>query len=141
MLVASKTDGEDQSPRRINPVLMVSDRHVSTQVTMNKEQVLGAVMTVEQWSHSQVPNMSYTANKRLHFVRSLQRCQLIERLLPLCNSLQLDMLWTVLQPSLHRDYFYAVQSRYPNYRFRQISTPSSRTHEKRVGDLVVLSSE
>jgi hypothetical protein len=36
------------------------------------------------------------------------------------------MLWTVLQPSLHRDYFYAVKSRYPNYHFKRISTPSSR---------------
>lgn len=36
------------------------------------------------------------------------------------------MLWTVLQPSLHRDYFYTVKSRYPDYQFKRISTPNSR---------------
>ncbi|CAF1636120.1 unnamed protein product [Adineta ricciae] len=75
---------------------------------MKKQQIAGVITTVERWTHQ-------------------QRCQFIERLLPLCNTYQLDMLWTVLQPSLHRDYFYAVKFRYPDYHFKQISTPSSRT--------------
>ncbi len=66
-----------------------------------------------------------TSNIKLHS-SFFQRCRFIERLLPLCSSIQLDTLWTVLQPSLHRDYFYAVKSRYPNYHFKRISTPDSR---------------
>ncbi|CAF3765548.1 unnamed protein product [Rotaria sp. Silwood1] len=91
----------------INPTLITNDRYSSNKITRNKEQVIGAVIIAEQWNHA-------------------QRCQLIERLLPLCSTGQIDMLWTVLQPSLHRDYFYAVKSRYPNYHFKRISTPDSR---------------
>ncbi|UJR31373.1 hypothetical protein I4U23_018867 [Adineta vaga] len=77
-------------------------------ISLNKQQMIGAVTTIEQWNHS-------------------QRCRFIERLLPLCSTYQLDMLWTVLQVSLHRDYFYTVKSHYPEYHFKRISTPSSRT--------------
>ncbi|CAF0823292.1 unnamed protein product [Adineta steineri] len=86
---------------------MNDNKYISNKVSMNKEQVFRAIVTVEQWNHT-------------------QRCGFIERLLPICNSYQLDMLWTVLQPSLHRDYYYAVKSRFPNYHFKQISTPNSR---------------
>ncbi len=67
-----------------------------------------------------------SSEEKLKTLFLFQRCRFIERLLPLCSSAQLDMLWTVLQPSLHREYFYAVQSRYPNYHFKRISTPDSR---------------
>ncbi|CAF4629169.1 unnamed protein product [Rotaria socialis] len=92
----------------INPVLITNDRYSSNKIAWNKEQVIAAVMIAEQWNHG-------------------QRCRLIERLLPSCTPAQLDMLGTVLQPSLHRDYFYAVKSRYPNYHFKRISTPESRS--------------
>jgi hypothetical protein len=38
----------------INPTLVTNDRYSSNQVARNKEQVIGAAMTVEQWTHTQV---------------------------------------------------------------------------------------
>jgi hypothetical protein len=38
----------------INPTLVKNDRFSSNKITMNKEQVIGGAMTVEQWSHPQV---------------------------------------------------------------------------------------
>ncbi|CAF0731147.1 unnamed protein product [Didymodactylos carnosus] len=55
-----------------------------------------------------------------------ERCQFIERLLPSCSVAQIDFLWSVLQQTLHRDYYYSVMNNYPNYHFKRISTPVSR---------------
>jgi hypothetical protein len=108
----------------INPILVANDRYSSNKITRNKEQIIGAAMTVEQWSHAQVCKSHSLIKQRVCLL--FQRCRFIEKLVPLCSSVQLDMLWTVLQPCLHRDYFYTVQSRYPNYHFKRISTPDSR---------------
>jgi hypothetical protein len=109
----------------INPILVKNDRYSSSIIAKNKEQVIGATMIVEQWTHTQVGFIEGVMAIEGFFLL-FQRCQFIEKLVPFCSSIQLDMLWTVLQPALHRDYFYAVKSRYPNYQFKRISTPDSR---------------
>ncbi len=38
----------------INSTLVTNDRYSLNKIARNKEQVIGAVMTVEQWTHSQV---------------------------------------------------------------------------------------
>lgn len=38
----------------INPTLVTNDRYSSTKIAKNKEQVIGATMIVEQWTHTQV---------------------------------------------------------------------------------------
>jgi hypothetical protein len=38
----------------INPTLITDDRYSLKQIARNKEQVIGAAMTVEQWNHTQV---------------------------------------------------------------------------------------
>ncbi len=38
----------------INSTLVTNDRYSSKKIARNKEQVIGAAMTVEQWTHTQV---------------------------------------------------------------------------------------
>lgn len=38
----------------INPTLIKNDRYSSNRIARNKEQVIGATMIVEQWTHTQV---------------------------------------------------------------------------------------
>lgn len=38
----------------LNPTLIKHDRFSSNRLARNKEQVIGAVMIVEHWNHSQV---------------------------------------------------------------------------------------
>ena len=38
----------------INPILVTTDRRSSSKITRNKEQVIGAVMMAEKWTHTQV---------------------------------------------------------------------------------------
>jgi hypothetical protein len=40
----------------INPILIKNDRYSSSKIARNKEQVIGATMIVEQWTHTQVCN-------------------------------------------------------------------------------------
>jgi hypothetical protein len=40
--------------KTINPAFVTNDRCSSNKIAMNKEQVSGAVLTVEQWNHTQV---------------------------------------------------------------------------------------
>ncbi len=38
----------------INPTFVANDRYSLNKIARNKEQVIGATMTVEKWNHSQV---------------------------------------------------------------------------------------
>jgi hypothetical protein len=40
--------------KMINSTLITNDRYSSKKIARNKEQVIGAAMTVEQWTHTQV---------------------------------------------------------------------------------------
>jgi len=54
MIVENILDQENSSITMINPKLFTTDRHSSSRIARNKEQVIAAVMTVEQWNHTQV---------------------------------------------------------------------------------------
>jgi len=45
---------DQQKMMMINPTLVTNDRYSLNKVARNKEQVIGAAMTVEQWVHTQV---------------------------------------------------------------------------------------
>lgn len=55
-----------------------------------------------------------------------QRCELIEKLLLHMDYEQYRLLWTVIQPTLHRDFMYSAQAAFPKSNFQPISTHSSR---------------
>jgi hypothetical protein len=40
--------------KTMNPTFITNDRYSLNKIAMNKEQVIGAVLTVEQWNHTQV---------------------------------------------------------------------------------------
>ncbi|XP_070188911.1 beta-TrCP-like [Littorina saxatilis] len=54
------------------------------------------------------------------------RCALLEALLRRSNYTQFQFLFTVMQPSLHRDFMYTAHSRFPDIEFKPISTHISR---------------
>lgn len=56
----------------------------------------------------------------------LQRCSVLEALLRQSNYTQFQFLYTVMQPSLHRDFKYTANSRFPDIEFKPISTHISR---------------
>jgi len=55
-----------------------------------------------------------------------QRCELIEKLLLHMDYEQYRFLWTVMQPSLHRDFMYSAQLAHPETQFQPLSTHASR---------------
>lgn len=55
-----------------------------------------------------------------------QRCELIEQLLLHMDYEQYRFLWTVMQPSLHRDFMYSAQILHPAVNFQPLSTHTSR---------------
>ena len=55
-----------------------------------------------------------------------QRCALLEALLRRSNYTQFQFLFTVMQPSLHRDFMYTAHTRFPDIEFKPISTHISR---------------
>lgn len=55
-----------------------------------------------------------------------QRCELIEKLLLHMGYEEYRFLWTVMQPSLHRDFMYSAQLAHPHANFQPLSTHTSR---------------
>jgi hypothetical protein len=62
-----------------------------------------------------------------------QRCELIEKLLLHMDYDQYRFLWTVMQPSLHRDFMYSAQANHPKASFQPISTHSTRKLREYIG--------
>ena len=62
-----------------------------------------------------------------------QRCELIEKLLLHMDYEQYRFLWTVMQPSLHRDFMYSAQLVHPNANFQPLSTHASRKLRENLG--------
>ncbi|KAK2565339.1 F-box/WD repeat-containing protein 7 [Acropora cervicornis] len=59
------------------------------------------------------------------------RRDLIELLLPRCNPKQITFLWTVVEPTLHRDFMYSSLNAFPRSSFSTVSTPlCSEVHKK-----------
>ncbi|XP_068743956.1 F-box/WD repeat-containing protein 7-like [Montipora capricornis] len=59
------------------------------------------------------------------------RRDLIELLLPRCNQEQLTFLWTVVEPTLHRDFMYSSLNAFPRSSFSPVSIPlCSEVHKK-----------
>ncbi|GFO33397.1 histone-lysine N-methyltransferase SETMAR [Plakobranchus ocellatus] len=55
-----------------------------------------------------------------------QKCQFLQELLLHSSYTQLQLLHTVLQPALHRDFMYTVRSRFPEIDFSPVSTFTTR---------------
>lgn len=66
MIVEKMFDQENGSIMVIDPKLFTNDRQSSSRIARNKERVLGAVITVEQWTHTQV-DLSEDKNVIEHF--------------------------------------------------------------------------
>ncbi|XP_067947133.1 beta-TrCP-like [Watersipora subatra] len=62
-----------------------------------------------------------------------QRCELIEKLLLHMEYEQYRFLWTVMQPSLHRDFMYSAQLLHPCSNFQPLSTHASRKLRDNLG--------
>ena len=62
-----------------------------------------------------------------------QRCELLEKLLLHMDYDQYRFLWTVMQPSLHRDFMYSAQLVHPNASFQPLSTHASRKLRETLG--------
>lgn len=62
-----------------------------------------------------------------------QRCELIEKLLLHMDYEQYRFLWTVMQPSLHRDFMYSAQLVHPSANFQPLSTHTSRKLRDNLG--------
>jgi hypothetical protein len=43
-----------------------------------------------------------------------------------CDLVQIDLLWTILQPIAHRDLVYHSLDKYPGFNFKKYSTPTTR---------------
>lgn len=53
MLVEKSSEKENRMIT-INPIFFSNDRALSTRIARNKEQIIGATTSVQQWNHSQV---------------------------------------------------------------------------------------
>ena len=53
-MLVEKTLDKDNRMITINPIFVSNDRALSTRIARNKEQIIGATTTVQQWSHTQV---------------------------------------------------------------------------------------
>ena len=69
---------------------------------------------IETWNHS-------------------QRCELIEKLLLHMDYEQYRFLWTVMRPTLHRDFMYSAQLVHPQVNFQPMSTHTSRKLREHLG--------
>ncbi|XP_078715319.1 uncharacterized protein LOC144933900 isoform X3 [Lampetra fluviatilis] len=75
-------------------------------------QAVAAWMT--QWDHS-------------------QRCSVLRELVRWGGPAQAQLLWTALQPALHRDFMYTGQRAFPGFSFAPVSTEWTRKARGRVG--------
>ncbi|XP_061420309.1 F-box/WD repeat-containing protein 7-like [Lethenteron reissneri] len=75
-------------------------------------QAVAAWMT--QWDHS-------------------QRCSVLRELVRWGGPAQAQLLWTALQPALHRDFMYMGQRAFPGFSFAPVSTEWTRKARGRVG--------
>ncbi|KAL5010050.1 hypothetical protein ScPMuIL_012355 [Solemya velum] len=55
-----------------------------------------------------------------------QKCQVIEGILRRSGHNQVQLLYTVMQPSLHRDFMYAARKQFPDVEFKPLSTHITR---------------
>ncbi|XP_046574682.1 LOW QUALITY PROTEIN: F-box/WD repeat-containing protein 7-like [Haliotis rubra] len=61
-----------------------------------------------------------------------ERCCLLESLLRKSNYRQFQFLYTVMQPTLHRDFMYTARSHFPDIDFQPVSTHTSRELKEKV---------
>ncbi|XP_048240296.1 F-box protein MET30-like [Haliotis rufescens] len=61
-----------------------------------------------------------------------ERCCLLESLLRKSNYTQFQFLYTVMQPTLHRDFMYTARSHFPDIDFQPISTHTSRELKEKI---------
>lgn len=61
------------------------------------------------------------------------RRNLIDLLLPRCDQEQITFLWTVVEPTLHRDFMYSSLNAFPRSSFSPVSTPLCREVHKKLG--------
>ncbi|KAH9519421.1 hypothetical protein Btru_075494 [Bulinus truncatus] len=69
-----------------------------------------------------------------------QKCCFLEQLLRHSSSTQIQLLYTVLQPSVHRDFMYTMRTRFPEIEFSPISTHVTRKIKKRLREMKKLRS-
>nr|XP_018673256.1 F-box/WD repeat-containing protein 7 isoform X1 [Ciona intestinalis]XP_026696631.1 F-box/WD repeat-containing protein 7 isoform X1 [Ciona intestinalis]XP_026696633.1 F-box/WD repeat-containing protein 7 isoform X1 [Ciona intestinalis] len=62
----------------------------------------------------------------------LQRCGVLKRLISISNFPQFQLLWTAVEPILHRDFMYSASERFPSEQFTPISTEISRATRQRL---------
>lgn len=61
------------------------------------------------------------------------RRNIIDLLLPRCDQEQITFLWTVVEPTLHRDFMYSSLNAFPRSSFSPVSTPLCREVHKKLG--------
>lgn len=61
------------------------------------------------------------------------RRNVIDLLLPRCDQEQITFLWTVVEPTLHRDFMYSSLNAFPRSSFSPVSTPLCREVHKKLG--------
>ncbi|KAI8752844.1 F-box protein MET30 [Biomphalaria glabrata] len=69
-----------------------------------------------------------------------QKCCFLEELLRHSSTVQIQFLYTVLQPSVHRDFMYTMRTRFPEIEFSPISTHITRHIKKRLREVKKLRS-
>ncbi|CAN0426394.1 unnamed protein product [Lampetra fluviatilis] len=89
--------------------------HQEQQQQREFERMLQAVAAwMTQWDHS-------------------QRCSVLRELVRWGGPAQAQLLWTALQPALHRDFMYTGQRAFPGFSFAPVSTEWTRKARGRVG--------
>lgn len=61
------------------------------------------------------------------------RRNVIDLLLPRCDQEQITFLWTVVEPTLHRDFMYSSLNAFPRSSFSPVSIPLCREVHKKLG--------
>ncbi|KAK3707206.1 hypothetical protein QZH41_019558, partial [Actinostola sp. cb2023] len=61
------------------------------------------------------------------------RSKIIEVLLPRCGYEEINFLWTVVEPTLHRDFMYSSLNAFPMSSFSPVSIPICREVHKKLG--------
>ncbi|XP_020909797.1 probable E3 ubiquitin ligase complex SCF subunit sconB [Exaiptasia diaphana] len=62
-----------------------------------------------------------------------ERANVIEVLLPRCGCEEINFLWTVVEPTLHRDFMYSSLNAFPRSSFSPVSIPIPREVHKKLG--------
>ena len=75
-----------------------------------------------------------------YFFTFQKKNKILEELLINSNLNQINILWTILQPVSHRDFFYSGKFDYPGYSFAKISTPVTRLFKVSSNILIIKSS-